>query len=36
MKQLQGLDKEVIKKLYTYGCSTVKNYVANLRGGLNE
>jgi hypothetical protein len=36
MKQSQGHDREVIKKLRTYGCSAIKNYVANLRGGLNE
>ena len=35
-KQLQGHDREVIKKLRTYGCSAIKNYIANLRGGLNE
>jgi hypothetical protein len=35
-KQPQGHDREVIKKLHTCGCSAIKNYVANLRGGLNE
>jgi hypothetical protein len=35
-KQSQGHDREVIKKLRTYGCSAIKNYVADLRGGLNE
>jgi hypothetical protein len=25
-----------MKKLRTCGCSTIKNYVADLRGGLNE
>jgi hypothetical protein len=35
-KQLQGHDREVIKKLRTYGCSAIKNYVADLCGGLNE
>jgi hypothetical protein len=32
-KQSQGHNREVIKKLYT--CA-IKNYVANLCGGLNE
>jgi hypothetical protein len=35
-KQSQGHDKEVIKKLRTCGCSAIKNYVADLHGGLNE
>jgi hypothetical protein len=35
-KKSQGHDKEVIKKLRTYGCSAIKNYVADLCGGLNE
>jgi hypothetical protein len=35
-KQSQGHNKEVIKKLRIYECSAIKNYVANLRGGLNE
>jgi hypothetical protein len=35
-KKSQGHNKEVIKKLRTYGCSAIKNYVVNLRGGLNE
>jgi hypothetical protein len=35
-KQPQGQDREVIKKLRTCGCSTIKNYVADLHGGLNE
>jgi hypothetical protein len=35
-KQSQGHNKEVIKKLHTCGCSAIKNYVADLRGGLNE
>jgi hypothetical protein len=35
-KQPQGHDREVIKKLRTCGCSAIKNYVADLRGGLNE
>jgi hypothetical protein len=36
IKQSQGHNREVIKKLRTCGYSTIKNYVANLRGGLNE
>jgi hypothetical protein len=36
MKQSQGHDREVIKKLRTSGCSAIKNYVADLRDGLNE
>jgi hypothetical protein len=36
MKQSQGHDREVIKKLRTCGCSAIKNYVADLCGGLNE
>jgi hypothetical protein len=35
-KQLQGHDREVIKELHTCGCSAIKNYVADLRGGFNE
>jgi hypothetical protein len=35
-KQSQGHNREVIKKLRTCGCNTIKNYVANLRGGHNE
>jgi hypothetical protein len=35
-KQSQDHDKEVIKKLRTCRCSAIKNYVANLHGGLNE
>jgi hypothetical protein len=35
-KQSQGHNREVIKKLRTCGCSAIKNYVANLRGGFNE
>jgi hypothetical protein len=35
-KQSQGHDREVIKKLHTCGCSAIKNYVADLRGGFNE
>jgi hypothetical protein len=35
-KQPQGHDREVIKKLRTYGCSAIKNYVADLCGRLNE
>jgi hypothetical protein len=35
-KQSQGHDREVIKKLRTCGCIAIKNYVADLRGGLNE
>jgi hypothetical protein len=35
-KQPQGHDREVIKKLRTCGCSAIKNYVADLHGGLNE
>jgi hypothetical protein len=35
-KQSQGHDREVIKKLRTCGCSAIKNYVADLCGGLNE
>jgi hypothetical protein len=36
MKQSQGHDREVIKKLRTCGCSTIKNYVVDMCGGLNE
>jgi hypothetical protein len=36
MKQSQGHDREIIKKLRTCGCSAIKNYVTDLRGGLNE
>jgi hypothetical protein len=36
MKQSQGHDREVIKKLRTYGCNAIKNYVADLHGGFNE
>jgi hypothetical protein len=35
-KQSQGHNREVIKKLRICGCSAIKNYVANLRGRLNE
>jgi hypothetical protein len=35
-KQSQGLDREFMKILYTCGCSAIKNYVADLCGGLNE
>ena len=35
-EQSQGHNREVIKKLRTCGCSVIKNYVANLCGGLNE
>jgi hypothetical protein len=35
-KQPQGHDREVIKKLRTCGCNTIKNYVADLHGGFNE
>jgi hypothetical protein len=35
-KQSQDYNWEVIKKLCTCGCSAIKNYVANLRDGLNE
>jgi hypothetical protein len=35
-KQSQGHDREDIKKLRTCGCSAIKNYVADLRGRLNE
>jgi hypothetical protein len=35
-KQSQGHNREVIKKLRTCGCSAIKNYVADLRGGFNE
>jgi hypothetical protein len=36
MKQSQGHDREVIKKLRTFACNAIKNYVADLRGRLNE
>jgi hypothetical protein len=36
MKQSQGHNRKVIKKLRTCGCSAIKNYVADLRDGLNE
>jgi hypothetical protein len=36
IKQSQGHNREVIKKLHICGCSAIKNYVADLRGGLNE
>ena len=35
-KQLQGYNREIIKKLCTCGWSAIKNYVADLRGRLNE
>jgi hypothetical protein len=35
-KQSQGHNREVIKKLCICRCNAIKNYVANLRGGLNE
>jgi hypothetical protein len=35
-KQSQGQDRKVNKTLRTCGCNAIKNYVANLRGGLNE
>jgi hypothetical protein len=35
-KQSQGHDREFMKIQCTYGCSTIKNYVADLCGGLNE
>ena len=35
-KQSQGHNREVIKKLHTCGCSTIKNYIVDLHGGLNE
>jgi hypothetical protein len=35
-KKSQGHDKEIYKKLLTGGCSIIKNYVANLRGRLNQ
>jgi hypothetical protein len=36
MKQSQGHDREVVKVQYTYGCSAIENYVADLCGGLNQ
>jgi hypothetical protein len=35
-KQSQGHDREFMKKLYTCGCSAIKNYIADMCGGLNE
>jgi hypothetical protein len=35
-KKRQCNEGVVNKKLRTCGCSSIKNYVANLRGGLNE
>jgi hypothetical protein len=35
-KQSEGHKREVNKKLRTYGCNAIKNYVADLRGGLND
>jgi hypothetical protein len=35
-KKSEGLDKEIQKEVLTTGCSTIKNYVANLRGRLNQ
>jgi hypothetical protein len=35
-KQSQGHDREFMKKVRTCGCSAIKNYVADLHGGLNE
>jgi hypothetical protein len=35
-KQSQGHNREDSKKLRTRGCNAIKNYVADLRGGLNE
>jgi hypothetical protein len=35
-KQSQGLDREFMKKVRTCGCSAIKNYVADLCGGLNK
>ena len=35
-KKWQSHEREVNKKLCTSGCSAIKNYVANLRGGLND
>jgi hypothetical protein len=35
-KQSQGHDREVMEKLRTCGCSAIKNYVADICGGLNE
>jgi hypothetical protein len=35
-KQSQGHDREFMKIQCTYGCSAIKNYVADLCGGLNE
>jgi hypothetical protein len=35
-KKIQGHEREINKKLHTCGCSAIKNYVADLRGGFNE
>jgi hypothetical protein len=35
-KKRQGHESKVNKKLRTCGCSAIKNYVADLHGGLNE
>jgi hypothetical protein len=35
-KQSQGHNREVMEKLRTCGCSAIKNYVADICGGLNE
>jgi hypothetical protein len=35
-KKLGGLDREIQKEVLTNGCSAIKNYVANLRGILNQ
>jgi hypothetical protein len=35
-KQSQGHDREFMQKLCICGCSAIKNYVADLCGGLNE
>jgi hypothetical protein len=35
-KKSEGLDREIQKEVLTSGCSAIKNYVANLRGRLNQ
>jgi hypothetical protein len=35
-KESNDHETEVNKNLCTYGCCAIKNYVANLRGGLNK
>ena len=35
-KKLERLDKEIQKEVLKNGCSTIKHYVANLCGRLNQ